>query len=117
LVIFSIPYTKSLDAKIFGKFWIGFDTPRHFHLLSLTNIKNLVDNVGFRSFHLYNFGGSYWTWLASIDTWIGTLRYKFLVLLISSIFHSKIIRALLKIIYYWVSKLGWGSVITVIAEK
>lgn len=43
-----VPNSASLAYKIFGPFWMGLDTPRHFYVFSRTNLKAFLENQGFR---------------------------------------------------------------------
>lgn len=42
ILIIALPNFKSLDAKIFGKFWAGYDVPRHLYHFSKKGLLNLT---------------------------------------------------------------------------
>jgi SAM-dependent methyltransferase len=47
-VILSVPNLESWDARLFGRWWIGWDAPRHFSLFSQPVLERLLDESGFR---------------------------------------------------------------------
>ncbi len=47
LVVFTTPNFDSFDRNIFGKFWIGFELPRHFYVFSNKTIELLLQKAGF----------------------------------------------------------------------
>mgnify|MGYP003881789771 CR=1 FL=1 len=42
-----IPFFDSLEQKIFGKYWAGFDAPRHLYFFSVDKIKEILTENGF----------------------------------------------------------------------
>ncbi len=47
-IYMAIPNVRSLNAYIFGKYWIGYDVPRHLINYSLDSLKLLLKNNGFK---------------------------------------------------------------------
>lgn len=47
LVVFTTPNFDAFDRKIFGRFWIGFELPRHFYVFSNKTIELLLQKAGF----------------------------------------------------------------------
>lgn len=46
-LVFSIPNLTSFDRYLFGKYWIGWDTPRHFNLFTNETLQELFKITGF----------------------------------------------------------------------
>jgi len=46
-LIFSIPNLRSFDARLFGRWWIGWDAPRHLYLFPEPALKRLLAQTGF----------------------------------------------------------------------
>ncbi|MFZ4546343.1 MAG: class I SAM-dependent methyltransferase [Bacteroidales bacterium] len=44
----AVPNYESYDAKIYGKFWAGYDLPRHLYHFAKSDIKLLADKNGFK---------------------------------------------------------------------
>jgi SAM-dependent methyltransferase len=47
LLIFTTPNFDSFDRHIFGKYWVGYELPRHFYVFSIQSIKFLLQKAGF----------------------------------------------------------------------
>jgi 2-polyprenyl-3-methyl-5-hydroxy-6-metoxy-1,4-benzoquinol methylase len=48
LLMIAVPNFRSLEARCFGKYWLGLDTPRHLFHFSAESIRQLVERAGFR---------------------------------------------------------------------
>lgn len=48
LLFISIPNAGGLEAKIFGKWWVHWDTPRHLYHFNTVTMAQLVARAGFR---------------------------------------------------------------------
>jgi SAM-dependent methyltransferase len=48
VLIFSIPNLSSWDRKVFKRFWIGYDLPRHIHLFPDRLLSSILDQIGFK---------------------------------------------------------------------
>ena len=48
LLLISIPNAGGLEAKIFGKWWVHWDTPRHLYHFTKATMTRLVTSAGFR---------------------------------------------------------------------
>lgn len=48
LLLISIPNAGGLEAKIFGKWWVHWDTPRHLYHFTKATMTRLVAGAGFR---------------------------------------------------------------------
>jgi len=70
ILIFTTPNLDSLDARLFGPFWIGYDLPRHFYVFSLRTIRALADKSGFRILDMRCLYGSYAAAASSIRFWM-----------------------------------------------
>jgi len=82
LLVFSIPNLASVDRYLFGKYWIGWDPPRHFHLFSAQTLQQLVAVSGFEIVAKKCVLGGKGTFLLSLDLminqgklWPGTRRF------------------------------------------
>jgi 2-polyprenyl-3-methyl-5-hydroxy-6-metoxy-1,4-benzoquinol methylase len=42
ILVFAVPSTKSYDLKIFGKYWAGYDIPRHLYVFPTETLKDMV---------------------------------------------------------------------------
>lgn len=69
-IALSTPNPLSLDAKIFGKSWSGWDRPRHLHIFSPENIQQYLEETGFQNIYLHSMGGRLGVSLHSLQYWL-----------------------------------------------
>jgi len=62
IFIFSTPNLNSLDQKIFGPHWLGYDLPRHLYLFPDQLIKKYLAENDLELIDKFCFTGSYGTW-------------------------------------------------------
>ena len=76
ICVFSIPNLASFDRYIFGKYWIGWDPPRHFHLFSAQTLQQLVAMTGFQIEAKKCILGGKGTFLLSLDLMIQQGKFR-----------------------------------------
>ena len=60
IVAFIIPSWESIDRRIFGRYWIGFDTPRHLFVFPNETLVEILHHQGFQVVdNRCLFGGDY----------------------------------------------------------
>jgi SAM-dependent methyltransferase len=69
-LICSVPNGGSLDARLFGRYWIGLDAPRHMSVFNLKSLRRLLGETGFELEAAYSFYGRYTTFALSIQQWL-----------------------------------------------
>ena len=47
LVAINVPNWNSLDRRLFGAGWVGFDPPRHLYVLDQRSLTRLLQQAGF----------------------------------------------------------------------
>ncbi|MBN2490110.1 MAG: class I SAM-dependent methyltransferase [Planctomycetes bacterium] len=48
LLVLSTPVSNSLDARLFGRYWIGYEIPRHLYFFSMETLTALLAATGFK---------------------------------------------------------------------
>jgi SAM-dependent methyltransferase len=48
LLVLSTPTASSIDARIFGRYWIGYELPRHLTFFSNRTLEEMLGRAGFR---------------------------------------------------------------------
>lgn len=48
VLLFSVPLLDSLGGRVFGKYWIGYETPRHLHIFTRKTVQQYLRNGGFQ---------------------------------------------------------------------
>lgn len=51
-VILACPVIDSFEARLFGKYWCGFDVPRHLHTFSRALLKVILQDSGFECYEI-----------------------------------------------------------------
>jgi SAM-dependent methyltransferase len=118
LLIFCVPNLHSLEAKIFGHLWAGFDVPRHAYAFSRKGLKSLFDQTGFTPVETRSFFGGFNSLCFSLqfllDDKCGNVPLRNVVLNIAQSFFSQ---CLLLPLLRAVDVLGQGSIITYVLTK
>jgi len=47
-LVLQTPNVESLAARVFGESWIAWDPPRHLHLFSISTLRRVAEDAGFR---------------------------------------------------------------------
>lgn len=69
-LIMSVPNGDSVDAKLFGRYWIGLDAPRHMSVFNLASLKRLLRTAGYSLETAYCYYGRYTTFALSLQQWL-----------------------------------------------
>lgn len=70
LLVFTTPSLDSLDAGLFGRYWIGYELPRHYFVFSRQTAVTLLARTGFRLAEARCLYGSYAAFMASVRFWL-----------------------------------------------
>jgi 2-polyprenyl-3-methyl-5-hydroxy-6-metoxy-1,4-benzoquinol methylase len=118
--IIRVPNPQSLAANIFGKFWAGFDLPRHLFIFHKNILVKMAQDAGFSIKRTYFWG---YMWPTSVKFWFnGRDKYNgrvgsqiaHLVYRLSQIF---LIRLLLFPFWEMVAWVGLGENMTLVFKK
>lgn len=66
LMVLGVPHLASFDAALFGRYWIGWDAPRHLYAFDSDVLKVLLSNAGFISHDRNCFYGGYGAFYLSL---------------------------------------------------
>jgi len=47
-LVFTVPNVESVEARLFGRFWVGWDLPRHLYLFPRPSLHNLLRDIGLK---------------------------------------------------------------------
>lgn len=117
ILVLRVPLVDSLDARLFGRYWIGLDPPRHYLLFSRKTLRQMLDQSGY---HLVGEGapsGSFFPFLLSLQfalfaRW-GKNRFTETLL---KVLRSLPMRLLSAPYFFVVDRLGWGPQIVAVAK-
>lgn len=116
-LVFSVPNADSIDAHLFGRYWIGLDAPRHMSVFKPQNLRRLLSETGFTIEKAYSFYGRYTTFALSVQQWLhahwgpSTRRT-----LVERILFWPYWRSL-TLPYFWlIDRCGFGAILTIRAR-
>lgn len=116
IVAFSIPDLRSSDAEQFGKYWIGFDAPRHLYLFEDQTISLLLQQADLAYLGRAHFLGTYHTWVASLQTWLNArLDDNTARRFVTRLATLPVWAPLTAPYFRWLNRRGKGSVVTIFA--
>ena len=69
LLVFSLPNIEGLDARIFGKYWSGWELPRHLYLFPRQKLHEYLKQIGFEVLDDGCIAGSHGGWRMSLEFW------------------------------------------------
>lgn len=118
LLAISIPNPDCIEARLFGRYWAGFDAPRHLYIYSRQTVKKVLALTGFEVEQIRSFSGRHHVLALSVGHWldqaIASDRLRRLLKRAISSFGAR----LLTFPYYAVaSRLNQNSVMTVFARR
>jgi ubiquinone/menaquinone biosynthesis C-methylase UbiE len=70
VLVFRVPNGDSIDAKFFGSYWAGLDSPRHLYVYGKSTLKQLLENNGLNLLDASSRQGSYVGVVLSIRMWL-----------------------------------------------
>jgi len=116
LLIFNTPNLDSFDARFFGKYWIGYELPRHFFVFSENTIDSLLQKSGFNIERTFCFYGQHAAAMSSLRFYLRA-QSKGKLYSLENILFSIPVKALLLPIFYLQDKIKKSSQISIIAKK
>jgi SAM-dependent methyltransferase len=117
LLVISIPDIGSLDAHLFGHYWVGYDTPRHLYVYSPGVIRELLMRSGFELWDMEHFQADYYTFLGSVEPWLNvTLNHPGLLRLSHRLLNFPGARMLTWPLFWAVNMLGKGCIVAIYAR-
>ena len=70
LLAINVPNWHSVDRRLFGPHWIGFDPPRHLYVFTERTLTAMLRKAGFRPLAWICFMPAYFAFVASVDRWL-----------------------------------------------
>lgn len=117
ILVFNTPNLDSLDAKIYGKYWIGYELPRHFFVFSMKTINELMEKAGFKLVESRCRYGSHALAMSSLRFWLRANSPAWVERIISSIIMSLPVRILASPYFFIADRLNWSTAPTMVCVK
>jgi 2-polyprenyl-3-methyl-5-hydroxy-6-metoxy-1,4-benzoquinol methylase len=103
MLIFNTPSLDSLDARIYGPYWIGFELPRHFNIFSRQTLNRILQETGFLIVETRCIYGSHAAFMSSLRFWLRDQSLSpYLCRFLESVIFSRVVR-LLAIPYFFIT--------------
>jgi SAM-dependent methyltransferase len=58
-LVFSVPNLESMEARLFGRYWLGWDLPRHLYLFPQKQLREILTTLGLRQKDVQCIAGSH----------------------------------------------------------
>ena len=119
MLVCSIPNLNSIDVKIFGRYWVGWELPRHLFNFPLSTLKAIGQDIGFIWLGTRCISTSYGTLGTSISFWVNSWKNRFprIAKALMSVYWSFPIRILLIIPLWVLDRLKKTTIITTFLRK
>lgn len=114
ILVITTPNVNSIAARLFGRYWIGYELPRHLYIFSNETIAKLLYKTGYIPKKFTNIYGEHAAFMSSFRFYIRSLlrsRYNL------GFLFSLPIRLLFSPLFYTYKFYTCGSWLTVIAQK
>jgi SAM-dependent methyltransferase len=118
-LVLSIPNLESLDARLFGAYWVGWDLPRHLYLFPRRVLRNILTQIGFTVQGMRCISTSYAALGHSLDFWSQKWANKCpsLIKALLRIYRTLPVRAALILPLRFLDQINFSSIITIFAQK
>jgi 2-polyprenyl-3-methyl-5-hydroxy-6-metoxy-1,4-benzoquinol methylase len=103
VLVFSLPNLDSWDAAIFGKYWVGYDVPRHMHVFSQKTLNMLLSQAHFKQIGKANVAGSHFYFFTCILFYLRATRPDHWFSAFVERIHTNILLRLLVAPYFFLS--------------
>ncbi|MBM4466075.1 MAG: class I SAM-dependent methyltransferase [Chloroflexi bacterium] len=118
LLVFSIPNWDSVDAKLFGEFWVGLDMPRHLYTFPRPALEKLLAKTGFKIAEEGCFFGSHGSFVLSLQFLLEEkMSQRSLRRFLLWLSYTKLARLMASPYFYLVDRLGAGPIIAMTCIK
>lgn len=116
LLVLQVPNLDSLEARFFGRFWVGWDPPRHLYIFSLQILESLLEKIGFEVKGIGYLSSGYHSFVMSLEWWLDGNPEKCSDFL-KRVSRSSIVRLLSFPFFSLVRRLGKSASMVVFAES
>ncbi len=117
IVLLRVPRLPSLDAQLFGRYWIGLDQPRHYLLFSPQTINRMLAQAGYTPVGYGLPTGSFFSFVLSLQFFLfSTIGQNVWTETLIKLLRSIPMRALSAPYFWVVDQLGWGPQLIVVAQ-
>lgn len=113
-----LPNIESRDSSLFGKYWAGYDSPRHFFVFGINTIREILERNGYKVVAINTTTGAYNGFIISLKFLLTAKGIgKNWTKMIMAFLINPVMRVLMFPIFYIRSMNGKGTQMSVLAIK
>jgi SAM-dependent methyltransferase len=116
MLVFRLPVLDTWERRCFGRYWAGWDAPRHLTLFSRHTLGLMLMRSGFRVTEMACISGSYLTFVLSVRFWARDHLPARMQNWLRALLESLPVRLVAAPVFYLVDRLQKCTVITVVAR-
>ena len=118
LLIITTPNTDAWGRKLFGKYWVGWDVPRHYHVFSPSTIQDILNRSSFETQEIISFTGRHGAFVISLQFFLFDKKIPaWSKKAILTIFRSLFFRLITYPFFLLAERSNHSSIMTVVAKK
>lgn len=118
LLFLTVPNPQSVEARLFGRSWAGWDVPRHLHLFPRCLLHRLLEETGWEVCQTIYAFGRHWLFNVSLQHWLARRDHSARVQnAMMSIARSLPMRILTLPIFMMLERLGASSIMGMFARR
>ena len=118
IIVASVPNFHSLDRRLFGPTWIGFDAPRHLTVFTRHTLAHTLEIAGLDVVTMQCDFGGFFSFAASVRRWAElSISHPSLKKFIADITDLPGLRLPIEPLFALIDRMGLGSELAVVARK
>jgi 2-polyprenyl-3-methyl-5-hydroxy-6-metoxy-1,4-benzoquinol methylase len=75
MLIATLPNAIAFERYIFGKYWVGWEVPRHYRTFTPKTIKQFLGNYKFTDIEIFSFTGRHGAFMLSVAFWLSEVDF------------------------------------------
>jgi SAM-dependent methyltransferase len=116
VLVLRLPLLDSWDRRLFGRYWVGWDAPRHLTTFSLHTLGQLLKQTGFGIERAASISGSYAAFAISVRFWAQEYLPPRAHKGLRKMMESLPVRVAMAPFFRLMDRLALGTVVTVVAR-
>lgn len=117
VLVISIPNAQSLGRKLFKRFWIGYDLPRHLYLFPPKILIEIMERIGFKIIARKSIAGNHGAFFLNLSFWNKHKNSKILKSILSKGADYWLYRIITLVPMFIIDRFNLGNSITFVMSK
>lgn len=116
-LIFSVPNLESVEARVFGRYWVGWDLPRHLYIYPRETLQHTLNDIGFQVIDTNNVSTGYSLLGHSLTFWSQDWRNPVARRLLAAAYYNPVTRLAVAPMLWILDRTRRSTLLTYIAQK